>query len=600
MDSQRLGSCLAVLLCTISSASAEEHFPLRFDKSTEPILGPLLTAQDAQIEWLRDGLRVTTGREHDWPGITVRSPAGNAADVSGFTDLVVKLRNPSADSVKVFCRVDNPGADGKDHCLTGQISLPPNVTRDLVLPLTEKMPAGLQSKLFGMRGVPGPWRRDAGIDPSQVTQILLFVHQPERKHTFDVIRIRGAGERGARPPTEEAKLFPLIDRYGQYRHKTWPGKTTSDADLARQRGDEETDLQRHTGPSDWDRYGGWQEGPLLEATGRFRIAQHAGRWWFVDPEGRLFWSHGADCVRATTGYTPITDREHWFAELPDANSALAVFYGRASWAPHGYYQGKSEYLTFNFTGANLRRKYGANWRDEFASLCHRRLRSWGMNTIANWSDSEIYHQRKTPYTATIGFDSVKIAGSAGYWGKFPDVFDDDFTSRLRRGMQGHQGGAAGDPWCVGYFISNELSWGDELSLALATLASPPQQAAKQVFCDDLREKYETIEALNQAWGTQHASWEALRQSTATPDRQRAADDLRAFYTKLAEKYFRTCRDVVREFDPQGLYLGCRFAWANDRAVRGGEILRRGQLQPLRTSVGPFPAPRKCRSTGRDW
>ncbi len=323
----------------------------------------------------------------------------------------------------------------------------------------------------------------------------------------------------------------------------------------------------HTGPSDWDRYGGWQEGPLLEATGRFRIAQHAGRWWFVDPEGRLFWSHGADCVRATTGYTPITDREHWFAELPDANSALAVFYGRASWAPHGYYQGKSEYRTFNFTGANLRRKYGANWRDEFASLCHRRLRSWGMNTIANWSDSEIYHQRKTPYTATIGFDSVKIAGSEGYWGKFPDVFDDDFTSRLRRGMQGHQGGAAGDPWCVGYFISNELSWGDELSLALATLASPPQQAAKQVFCDDLREKYETIEALNQAWGTQHASWEALRQSTATPDRQRAADDLRAFYTKLAEKYFRTCRDVVREFDPQGLYLGCRFAWANDRAVR---------------------------------
>ncbi len=84
MDSQRLGSCLAVLLCAISSASAEEHFPLRFDKSTEPILGPLLTAQDAQIEWLRDGLRVTTGREHDWPGITVRSPAGNAADVSAI------------------------------------------------------------------------------------------------------------------------------------------------------------------------------------------------------------------------------------------------------------------------------------------------------------------------------------------------------------------------------------------------------------------------------------------------------------------------------------------------------------------------------------
>ena len=85
--------------------------------------------------------------------------------------------------------------------------------------------------------------------------------------------------------------------------------------------------------------------------------------------------------------------------------------------------------------------------------------------------------------------------------------------------------------------------------------------------NDLKKKYETIDALNQAWGQQHASWQALLQHTVPPDRQRARDDLAAFYTKLAEQYFRTCRDVVKEFDPQGLYLGCRFAWANERAVR---------------------------------
>jgi hypothetical protein len=187
--------------------------------------------------------------------------------------------------------------------------------------------------------------------------------------------------------------------------------------------------------------------------------------------------------------------------------------------------------------------------------------------IANWSDTGICQLRKTPYTATVGFDSVKLAGSEGYWGKFPDVFDVDFAKRLRQGMTGHRNGAIGDRWCVGYFVSNELSWGDELSLAVATLASPPQQAAKQAFLRDLREKYNSIEALNDAWGTQHPSWDALLQHTAAPDRQRARDDLAAFYTTFAEQYFRTCRDIVKEFDPEGLYLGCRFAWANDRAVR---------------------------------
>ena len=40
-----------------------------------------------------------------------------------------------------------------------------------------------------------------------------------------------------------------------------------------------------------------------------------------------------------------------------------------------------------------------------------------------------------------------------------------------------------------------------------------------------------------------------------------------FRTKFAEKYFEICRDAVKAIDPQGLYLGCRFAWTNDRAIR---------------------------------
>ncbi len=392
---------------------------------------------------------------------------------------------------------------------------------------------GSVEKLFGMRGYPG-------------------------------------GSRSGRLPIEHSKFFPMIDSFGQYVHKDWPGKTKSIEDFAEHKRAEGVDLARRPGPKNWNQYGGWKTGPQLEGTGRFRVTKHRGKWWLVDPDGRLFWSHGTDCVRSTTGTTPITDRKHFFAEMPEKDSPLGRFYGKSWWAPHGYYKGR-HFETYNFSGANLLRKYGADWKRQFAERSHRRLRSWGMNTIANWSDPEIYLTRKTPYVVTISAHAKPIQGSRGFWGKFPDVFDPDFRKALRKLMARQKGKSAGDRWCVGYFVGNELSWGKETSLAVAALASPPEQAAKRVFVDDLKKKYETIERLNRAWKTGHACWDDLLQCTTPPkvDNARSVygDDLTAFYTKTVEQYFRTCREAVKEVDPEGLYLGCRFSEVNDRAAR---------------------------------
>ena len=102
-----------------------------------------------------------------------------------------------------------------------------------------------------------------------------------------------------------------------------------------------------------------------------------------------------------------------------------------------------------------------------------------------------------------------------------------------------------------------------------------------MFIEELKTNTADIAKLNRAWGSGHASWDALRQSRTPPDTKRALADLAAFYTFTAEQYFRTCRDAVKEVAPHNLYLGCRFAWVNDRAVRGGgQVLRRGQLQSL--------------------
>ena len=195
--------------------------------------------------------------------------------------------------------------------------------------------------------------------------------------------------------------------------------------------------------------------------------------------------------------TPVEERENWFADFPGKESGFAAFHTRG-FALKGHYAGRSPEC-FSFVGVNLLRKYGANWQEDYRQLVHRRLRSWGLNTIANWSDDATRRLRQTPYTDSIGSGRTKpIAGSEGYWAKFPDVFDAGFQDNLRRAMESKQSESAGDPWCIGYFSDNEMSWGDDVSLAIGALQSPADQPAKQAFLEDLKAKYRDIESLNRA------------------------------------------------------------------------------------------------------
>jgi hypothetical protein len=213
------------------------------------------------------------------------------------------------------------------------------------------------------------------------------------------------------------------------------------------------------------------------------------------------------------------------------------------------------------------RKYGTNWAADYPDVIHKRLRSWGLNTIANWSDEGTFLKRQTPYTDNIGSHGTKmIEGSEGYWGKFPDVFDTSFQESLRRAMQSKKGKSAGDPWCIGYFSDNEMSWGDETSLSIAALKSPSNQAAKLAFVADLKTKYGEIEKLNSAWGARHANWDALISHREAPDAARAAADLTAFYRRAAETYFKGVKEAIKSTAPNQLYLGCRFAWVNKVAA----------------------------------
>jgi len=523
---------------------------------------------DAKAAGARRGagwaMRISTGHRQRWPGLTLKAPAGRW-DLARYEHVAMDVRNVGPKDVTVGLRVDSAGPGPKPSFVDAALTLKPGHSGTLKVTLQRSFAPGAGGKaikLFGMRGYPPGVAGEGGIDPRNVTHLYVFVPKPRADHAFEIDNVRAAGRWTDLTPK---KFFPFIDEFGQYMHRDWPGKTHSQDELLRRRREEAKDLAAHPGPADRNKYGGWTGGPKLKATGFFRAEKYKGKWWLVDPEGRLFFSHGTDCVH-TSAETPIDDRAGWFKRLEDKSSPLlGGLYGRRGHVVRGYYVGKSP-RTYDFGKANLIRKYGKDYERVHAEISHRRLRSWGMNTIANWSDSRIYLLRKTPYVTTIHARSRPIEGSRGYWGKFPDPFDADFKVQLRRRLAREVGKTVGDPWCIGYFVGNELSWGSETSLAEAALISPAGQPAKTAFLADLKAGYGTIDKLNAAWGTHHASWQVLEACQGPPDRKRAAKDLTAFYSRVAETYFRTIRQAVKEVAPKQMYLGCRFAWVNKLAV----------------------------------
>jgi len=561
-------SLFAITFALLGADAPQGRILFDFAKDYGPAT---VRATDANATLSRDVVRVTTGHTEPWPGITLLAPGGNW-DLADFAWVTLQVRNPGTQAITVNLRVDNPGADGVKNCRTGSVNLEPGATGTVRVELKRTGEDQIEGKLFGLRGYPVAAGGEGTVDPARLNQVVIFLNHPKQDHTFEVLELAAGGS--YTPPTawtrDATPYFPLIDPLGQYRHKAWPGKVETVEALAVQRNHEQLGLKNAVAPfntaAGWNTYGGWADGPALKATGFFRVEKHAGKWWLVDPDGRLFWSHGIDCVRMMDA-TPIEEREHWFEKPPWLEPELAEFIVPSAYALKGHCAGRSP-KCFSFAAANLRRKYGPEWKQVYPDVIHQRLRAWGLNTIANWSDLGVALLRRTPYTDTVGARGVRmIEGSEGYWGKFPDVFDPAFAAGLQRQMEGKRGRSANDPWCLGYFSDNEMAWGDELSLALAALASPADQPAKQAFLGDLRTKYGEIAKLNAAWGTSHASWDALRSATTRPDATKAGDDLKAFYTRTAEQYFRTVRDAIKAAAPNQLYLGCRFAWVNARAAR---------------------------------
>jgi len=485
-------------------------------------------------------------------------------DWSAHGGIAFDLTNPSADEISYSVRI----TDSSSAAVGGSGMIGPGLKTTYYYPLGPSSPA--EHGMVGAPASPGlipvTYGSKTRIDEGHVAEFVLSFVKPDSAHGLFLGNLRFL------PPVSYDQI---VDEFGQYTREEWAGKLKKEAEIAQRRKQEETELQNAPSLADRDEYGGWAAGPQLPARRFFTTVERDGRWWLVDPRGHLFYSAGMDCISLKEGPTLIEGREKIFRWLPGAGDPLAKHLGYTHDVLYGPIK---KGRTFNFYEANLERKYGAGFAQSWRSFALNRMRSWGFNTIGNWSDPETFSLHRVPYTVPLEIrgDYAHVSSGVDYWGKMHDVYDPRFAAAVDASMKEGTKKYRLDPWCIGYFIDNEISWGggdrdrEHYGLAYGTLAADADSPAKQEFLRQLKGRYKEIAALNLAWKTDFKSWAQLSQNPTKPTSDLTAQmksDFQMYVAAFAERYFQIVRDAVKKYDPNHLYLGCRFAWSTPEAVK---------------------------------
>ncbi len=413
------------------------------------------------------------------------------------------------------------------------------------------------------------------------------------------------------PELDETWLTGLVDEFGQNAKIRTPLTIDSTDELRILADAELAQLDTSTGMADRSRFGGFKDGPKLPATGFFRTEKVNGKWWLVDPDGYLFFSHGPANVRMAN-MTTITGRDYtdesirvigegeltpedsmgiikipqeirdtayvsnqtrygMFERLPDYDSDLGDHY---SYRRSTHIGPVDHGETFSFYRANLERRYGEiyteSYFDKWVEVTQKRMKHWGFTSFGNWVDTAFYQAEQVPYFANgwiIG-DFQTLSGEVNHWGLMPDVFDPVFAERARVTIDAISADVKGSPWCIGIFIDNEKSWGERegtvgqrygviLDALSKDAASSPAKAA---FTARLKSQYGSISDLNAAWGSQFETWAAF-ESGATFDAYTDAQvaDLSMLLEMLGVQYFEVVRGALKDALPNHLYMGARLA-----------------------------------------
>lgn len=446
----------------------------------------------------------------------------------------------------------------------------------------------LKSKHYFLLTLPGMLKGRARCNPSSITEmnaVELYIH-PGYSHVFNNFTIFEAYLSDSLP---DMKVIgePMVDELGQWTKKDWNTKAHSVEEMTNYLHKEyERAKTDNSYPEEWNRYGGWKN-LKFDATGFFHTHHDGKRWWLVDPDGYAFFSNGM-CYGSRMGVHGFIDKmENLFSWLPDPSDPaykeawttadqIAEFVKR-----NGAEAGKDRKM-FNFSRANMIRAFGVDsWWDAWVKINTARLKRWGFNTIGvgvnNYADEQVMDylaEAKIPFVWTL--KDFPLTDDL-IFRDFPDVYSEQYVQRAKIFAENQLTPFVGNSYMIGYFITNEPEWKFQAAINLAerVFAHPKKLDSKQALIELLRQKYGTIEALNQAWNMNFTSFEDLYIPFAHADSfsEVAAGDMKFLRAKLLEKYAQVPQDALHRVDPDHMNLGLRYSKISKNEIAGSEFFQ---------------------------
>ena len=426
-------------------------------------------------------------------------------DWSAYEALVLEVRASSPQRIHLRIHT-REGAGGEAERSSRVLFHPyPGVWLRAAIPmaLLSKPPAtgndmaavGNRSRTGYFLGLWGPF-----VPLTEVQAVSFEMEDPVGTPTLEVRRI--AVEKTS-PGDAVVDALPVLDELGQYAHDSWPGKARLVEELRAAWREEERSL-RVADPA-LCAYGGFAD-TKARATGFFRTERIDGRWWFVDPDGHLFLSLGVDVIQPQMS-TPALGREALFAARPPQELASS----RARGGDRG----------LSFFTWNLLRRFGDDWTSRWIDLTFRRMETWGLNTVANWSDDRLGQAKRKPYVVPLESWLTDVS----YLG-LPDVHSEAFAKEADERARRQCAARRDDPWLLGYFPANEPPFPQKELQTVDLILGGPPTATRAVL----------------------AKWLA---DGDTEERRKE------FVGQAFERYVEITSAAIRRHDPNHLNLGMR-------------------------------------------
>ena len=369
-------------------------------------------------------LRSSNAEYHS--GMRLLPPPGKATfDLSSGRYLAADLENLSDHQQRLCLKIDDAARDAY-----ASIALDPGEKGTVKLQLPHRSVYSFPTGATGVRT----------LDTAAITNVAFCVVWPYEGQfsgllNFRISNVRLVGSPDWARSVAPAAYLPFVDKFGQFAHGDWKGKVSSADELRADLAAENASLK--PAPASWDGYGGWRNGPQLAATGNFRTEKVDGKWWLVTPSGHLFYSLGINVVKVDSDAPDGRLHPDWYESPAQASMAFPTW--------------------------NMREKFGkSDFRMDCYDLVLRRLDSWGINTIGNWSDGLLPSLPPKPYAIVAASRPADVPYLPG---GFYDTLDETFAEKMGQAVAAAFAApgsaletAAGDPMCIGFFIDNELSF----------------------------------------------------------------------------------------------------------------------------------------------